>query len=74
MAMEIQFKLETGSLETKDELEKMQGMNPSERDLFHMKKLERAEGIMSLLYAAAKDKVKLNELILTMSSSHSKGR
>lgn len=62
-AMKIQEKLETGNLETQEELTLMQQMNPNERETFHLKKLEKAEGIMCILFAAARDKVKILELV-----------
>ena len=75
LAMEIQYKLETGTLETQEELAKMQNMDSTSRDAYHMARLERAEGMMALLYAAAKDKVKLNQKIKSYEdSSNSKSR
>ena len=68
LALEIQYKLETGTLETKEELAKMQNMDSTSRDAYHMARLEKAEGMMALLYAAAKDKVKLKMKLLEMSS------
>lgn len=67
-AMKIQEKLETGQLESTQELEKMRSMTPEERDEFHMEKLENVEGLMCLLLAATRDKVLIKELTLTYSS------
>ena len=61
-ATKIQEKLETGQLETQADLEKMEHMTPEERDKFHMQKLETAEGLMCLLFAAVRDKAKILEL------------
>ncbi len=66
-AMKIQERLETGQLETVEELEKMRMMGSEERDNFHMQKLENAEGLMCLLLAATRDKVLVKELSLTYS-------
>ena len=55
-AIEIQEKLELGSLETPEELEQMELMSPQEREQFHLRKLEYAEGILCLLFASIKDK------------------
>ena len=66
-ALIIQENLENGNLETDDEKAKMKAMSPEEREEFHMKKLENAEGIMCLLLAAARDKAKILELVLTPS-------
>ncbi|MBE6150830.1 MAG: hypothetical protein E7162_03305 [Firmicutes bacterium] len=66
-AMKIQERLETGQLETVEELEKMKMMNAEERDNFHMQKLENAEGLMCLFLAATRDKVLVKELSLTYS-------
>lgn len=75
LAMEIQSKLEFGTLETPEDLAKMQNMDSVSRDAYHMARLERAEGMMALLYAAAKDKVKLKQKIkLYEDSSNSKSR
>jgi hypothetical protein len=61
-AMAIQDRLETGELETAEEKQAMRTMTPEEADALHMNRLERAEGIMCLLFAAAKDKVRILEL------------
>ncbi len=66
MAQSIQEKIENGEVETPEEREQMKAMSPSERDKFHMKKLEKAEGLMCLLFAAARDKVKMKELYLSI--------
>ena len=68
-AMEIQYKLETGFLETKEELEKMKSLSPEQRDALHNKNLESAEGLMCLLFAAARDKVNILELVKTLPNS-----
>ncbi|MBR3199698.1 MAG: hypothetical protein IKG27_06885 [Bacilli bacterium] len=62
-ALEIQYKLETGQLESEEDLEKMKEMNPEERDELHMMRLEQAEGLMCLYYAAVRDKVKVLDLV-----------
>lgn len=64
-AMRTQMLLETGNLETQEELEQMKSMTPEEREAFHMKKLEHAEGLMCLCYAAARDKALILELVKT---------
>ena len=66
-AMKIQELLEYGDLESAEEKKMMEKMTPEDRDAYHMRSLERAEGIMCLLYAAAKDKVKVLELVNTHS-------
>lgn len=66
-AIKIQTLLETGNLETLEELEQMQSMSPEERDNFHMRKLEQAEGLMCLYFAAARDKALILELVKTYS-------
>ncbi len=73
-AMQIQEKLETGELETSEEKARMETMSPEEREAFHMQKLERAEGLMCLLYAAAKDKVKILELGGITPNNYSRSR
>lgn len=70
----IRDRLENGMLESKEELEEMKKMSPEERDEFHMRKLEKAMGLMELLYAAAKDKVKMIELVKNVESKESLGR
>ena len=71
-AMEIQYKLETGFLETKEELEKMKSLSPEQRDALHNKNLESAEGLMCLLFAAARDKVNILELVNTLPNSRTR--
>ena len=71
-AVSIQEKLETGMLESKEELEMMKMMSPQKREARHMKNLEEAEGLMCLLFAAARDKVKIKELVKTYSHSRSR--
>lgn len=73
-AIKIQEKIETGQLETSKELEKMKSMQQEERDNFHMQKLEQAEGLMCLLYAATRDKALIKELVLTKGYSNGTGR
>ena len=63
-AVNFQQSLEYGNLETPEELAKMENMSPEERDKYHMSKLEKAEGFMCLLFAAARDKVRIRELVL----------
>lgn len=63
IAMLIQSKLENGDLETNEEKEQMKLMTPEERDSYHMQKLIEAEGMMCLLLAAIRDKVKILELV-----------
>ena len=72
IAMEIQEKLETGDLETNEEKEQMKLMTPQERDSFHMKKLIEAEGMMCLLLAAIRDKVKVLELVKEFANSRTR--
>ena len=55
-AMAIQEQLEYGQLESREELEKMKSMTPEEREAFHMRRLEQAEGLMCLLFASVRDK------------------
>ncbi len=55
-AMLLQDDLENGKLYTPEEEERMKQMSPEERDKFHMSRLENVEGLIALLYAAAKDK------------------
>lgn len=62
-ALTIQEQLEYGNLESEEEKSKMKSMSSEQRDAYHMQKLERAEGMMCLLFAAAKDKVRVLELI-----------
>ena len=62
-ATKIQEKLETGQLETPEDLEKMANMSPEEKDEFHMKNLEAAEGLMCLLFAAVRDKANIKNKI-----------
>ncbi len=64
-ATELQEQLETGELESAEEREMMEQMTPEERDAFHMQKLEQAEGLMCLLFAAARDRVKTLDLVYT---------
>ena len=63
-AAKIQEQLETGQLETMEELQQMQSMQPEQREAFHMRKLENAEGLMCLLLAATRDKVLIKELTM----------
>ena len=65
-AMKLQSRLEYGELETEEEKNMMANMTPEERDNYHMEKLEKAEGIICLLLAAAKDKVLVKELVKTL--------
>ena len=61
-AMAIQERLETGQLETPEDIVKMQSMTPEERDSFHLHRLEQAEGMMCILFASVRDKaLVLNE-------------
>ena len=53
----------TSKVETLEELEQMKNMSPEERDSFHMRKLEHAEGLMCLYFAAARDKALIRELV-----------
>lgn len=64
-AIKWQEKIEYGMLETEEDLKKMESMTPEQRDNFHMSRLERAEGVMCLLFAAARDKAKILELVKT---------
>lgn len=71
-AVKIQQDIEYGNLETQEELEKMKLMTPEKRDEYHMRKLERAEGMMCLLLAAIRDKVKILELVKTYTNDDEK--
>ena len=71
-AMNIQNKLENGELETSHELDMMKSMTPGEKEEFHMRKLESAEGLICLLLAATRDKVKILELVRGYSSGRSR--
>ena len=62
-ATRIQDKLENGELETKEDIERMKSMSSEEKDLYHLKRLEYAEGLMCLLFAAARDKVFILTLV-----------
>ena len=63
-ATKIQSRLEFGNLETEQEKQQMQQMTPEEREQFHFAKLEYAEGIMCLLFAAIRDKaLVLNQVL-----------
>ena len=73
-AMTLQERLENGLLESVEEQEKMKQMTPEERDSFHMKRLEQTEGLLCLLYAAAKDKAKILELTRYFETKESMGR
>jgi len=52
-------------LETKKDLQLMENMSPEERETYHMYRLEIAEGMMCLLFAAARDKISILELLKT---------
>lgn len=62
-AVMLQDRLEYGELETEKDKKLMQSMTPMERDDYHMKNLEYTEGLLCLLFAAARDKEKIKELI-----------
>lgn len=68
-AISIQNKIETGLLETKEDLEKMKTMTPEEKDNYHMMLLAQSEGMMCLLLAATRDKVKMLHLVKTLESN-----
>lgn len=74
--LEIQTALETGKLETSKQIEQMKNLSPEQREKLHMENLEIAEGLMCLLFAAARDKVDILEYVKTYSNgeSHSKSR
>lgn len=65
LAIRIHEKIEYGTLETEEDIEIMKLMTPEEKDCYHMENLERAEGMMCLLLAATRDKVRILELIRT---------
>ena len=67
-AMEIYNNIEMGTIETKEDLEKMKSLTPAEKDSYHLRVLEKNEGMMTLLLAATTDKVKLLELVKTIES------
>ena len=71
-AMRIQEKIEYGMLESPQELEQMKLMSPEEKDNYHIRKLESAEGLMCLLLAAIRDKVKILELLKTYSNGRNR--
>lgn len=73
-AKKLHSMIEFGELESKEEVEMMKQSTPSEREKYHMHKLEEAEGLMCLLLAAARDKVKIKTLIMVMKQRESKGR
>ena len=62
-ATRIQDKLESGTLETEEDIERIKSMSGEEKDLYHLRKLEYAEGLMCLLFAAARDKVLIKTLV-----------
>jgi len=64
-AIKIQEQLEYGNLETNEEKTAMQSMSKEAREAYHMEKLARAEGLMCLLFAAARDKALILELVRT---------
>ncbi len=68
-AISIQNKIETGMVETKEDLEKMKNMPPEEKDKYHMKLLARSEGMMCLLLAATRDRSKMLRLVKTIDSN-----
>ena len=72
IAMGYMEKLESGEIETEEEKQLMKSMSPELRDSFHMYKLENIEGLICLLLAAARDKVRIHELIHTP-NSHARG-
>lgn len=61
-AMKLQNQIENGMVESQKDFEKMKNMTEREREEYHIRKLERLEGTMCLLFAAAKDKVSIEEL------------
>ena len=71
-ATTLHEKLEYGEIETPEELEQMKKMTPEERDEYHLRNLEAAEGLMCLLYAAARDKALILEYVLR--PGYSRGR
>ena len=73
-AIEWQEKLETGLLEDEHDLKRMEYMTFEEKDAFHMRKLEEAEGMMCLLLAAARDKAKILELVKTYDNEDNRKR
>lgn len=62
-AVMLQDSLEYGEIVTEKDKKLMQSMTPDERDAYYMKKLEYIEGLLCLLFAAARDKTKIKELI-----------
>lgn len=62
-AIQIQERLESGKLESEQEIKKMKLMTQEEREQYHLQKLEHAEIKMCLLFAAIRDKALiLNEV------------
>lgn len=72
--IEWQEKVESGLLEDEHDLKRMEYMTPEEKDAFHMRKLEEAEGMMCLLFAAARDKAKILELVKTYDNEDTRKR
>ena len=68
-AISIQNKIETGMVENQEDLEKMKNMTPEEKEKYHMKLLARSEGMMCLLLAATRDRVKMMHLVKTLESN-----
>ena len=60
-AMKVQERIENGDIESEKDKIKMRSMTPSEREEYHLEKLEKAEGILCLLLAATRDKAKILE-------------
>mgnify|MGYP007070217534 CR=1 FL=1 len=55
-AFSLQEAIENGNLETPEELKNMESMSSADRDNYHMKKLEEAEALMCIAFAAIRDK------------------
>ena len=72
-ATRIQEKIENGELETREELRLMETMTPEERDNYHMRKLELAEGLLCLLFAAIRSKALVKDLVKTYDYDDEKG-
>ena len=61
-ALYLQSLIESGCLETEDELISIQSLSIEEREKYHLVKLEQAEALLCLVLAAIKDKAKIKEI------------
>ncbi len=63
-AEKVMEKMESGQLETEEELEAMKKMSLEDADALHFRVLERYEAVLTLLLAAARDRVRVKYLAL----------